>query len=93
MCVLKTVLKATGHQSYRAKVMLQSIVYIFHDCANQIIMVVLQSSLHTVIELVKQRAALLIPLELHSIRATGHQSYRAKVMLQSIMNMSHDCAQ
>ena len=38
---------------------LQSIVYIVHDCANQIIMVVLQSSLHTVIELVNQRVALL----------------------------------
>ena len=43
--------------------MLQSIVHIVHDCANQIIMVVLQSPLHTVIELVNQRAALLIVLE------------------------------
>ena len=39
--------------------MLQSIVYIVHDCANQITMVVRQSSLHTVIELVNQRVALL----------------------------------
>ena len=32
-------------------------------------------------------------VELQSIRATEHQSYRAKVVLQSIMNISHDCAQ
>ena len=32
-------------------------------------------------------------VELQSIRATEHQNYRAKVVLQSIMNISHDCAQ